>query len=238
MNTSNVHILKKLLTTKAIYSITPFTLLDYPDKTACIIWFAGCNMRCLYCYNPDIVLGKGKIDFDAVLAFLRSRKGLLDGVVLSGGECTMHKNIIPFIREIKALGFVVKIDTNGSNPLVLLKLIKEKLIDYVALDFKSLPETFESITKSDLFSEFEESFLSLMNADIPFEIRTTFHSELISESAFVKMINYLKAQNFEGNYFVQHFVNNVSTLYKLADSDKQIWLKNFSTSKIKVIFRE
>lgn len=238
MNTSNVPILRKLLSSKAVYSITPFTLLDYPDKTACIIWFAGCNMRCLYCYNPDIVLGKGKIDFDTVLTFLRSRKGLLDGVVLSGGECTMHKNIIPFIKEIKDLGFVVKIDTNGSHPLVLQKLLKEKLIDYVALDFKSLPETFETITKSQLFSEFEESFSLLKSSVVPFEIRTTFHSGLISEAAFVKMINYLETQNFEGNYFVQHFVNNVSTLYKLDDSDREIRHKNFSTSKIKVIFRE
>ncbi|MBS7253561.1 anaerobic ribonucleoside-triphosphate reductase activating protein [Flavobacterium branchiicola] len=221
-----------------MYSITPFTLLDYPDKTACIIWFAGCNMKCLYCYNPDIVLGKGKIDFESVLSFLRLRKGLLDGVVLSGGECTMHKNIIPFITEIKALGFTVKIDTNGSKPLVLKNLIEEKLIDYVALDFKSLPETFEHITQSNLFSVFEQSFSLLMDFDVPFEIRTTFHSGLISESAFIKMIAYLESKSFEGNYYVQHFMNNVPTLSALEDSDKQIRQKDYSSSKIKVVFRE
>ena len=86
---------------KPIYSITPFTLLDYPHKAACIIWFAGCNMRCLYCYNPDIVLGKGKLSFQEALNFLKTRINLLDGVVLSGGECTSHKNIKVLLQEIK-----------------------------------------------------------------------------------------------------------------------------------------
>lgn len=238
MNTNNAHISKKPLSIKGIFSLTPFTLLDYPHKTACIVWFAGCNMRCLYCYNPDIVLGKGKIDFNEVLSFLKTRKGLLDGIVLSGGECTLHKNIIDFIKEIKAIGFAVKIDTNGSNPKILNSLIYNQLIDYVALDFKSLPHTFKHLTQSGLFSEFEESLSLLIRSNIPFEVRTTFHSSLISENDFVKMIEYLETKNFEGNYYVQHFMNNVPTLSKLDDSDKNIRLKDFSTSKIKVIFRE
>lgn len=202
------------------------------------MWFAGCNMRCLYCYNPDIVLGKGNIDFKEVLSFLKTRKGLLDGVVLSGGECTLHKNIIDFIKEIKAMGFAVKIDTNGSNPKILNSLIHDQLIDYVALDFKSLPHTFKHLTQSGLFLEFEESLSLLIQSDFPFEVRTTFHSSLISENDFVKMIEYLENKNFEGNYYVQHFMNNVPTLSKLDDSNKKIQMKDFSTSKIKVIFRE
>jgi len=195
-------------------------------------------MRCLYCYNPDIVLGKGKIDFNEVLAFLKTRKGLLDGVVLSGGECTLHKNIIDFIKEIKTMGFVVKIDTNGSNPKILNSLIRDQLIDYVALDYKSLPHTFKKLTQSGLFSEFEESLSLLIRSNIPFEVRTTFHSSLISENDFMKMIEYLETKNFEGNYYVQHFMNNVPTLSKLDHSNKEIRFKNFSTPKIKVIFRE
>lgn len=202
------------------------------------MWFAGCNMRCLYCYNPEIVLGKGKIDFETVLNFLKTRKGLLDGVVLSGGECTLHHNIIDFIKEIKAMGFAVKIDTNGSKPKILNSLIRNRLIDYVALDYKSLPHTFKKLTQSGLFSEFEESLKLLIQSDIPFEVRTTFHSSLISESDFVEMIQYLGTQNFEGNYYVQHFVNDVPTLSKLNSSNKEIQFKDFSTSKIKVIFRE
>ena len=238
MNTNSVHISKKLLSNKAVFSLTPFTLLDYPHKTACIVWFAGCNMRCLYCYNPDIVLGKGKIDFDSILTFLKTRKGLLDGVVLSGGECTLHKKIIDFIKEIKAMGFAVKIDTNGSNPKILNSLIRDQLIDYVALDYKSLPHTFKKLTQSGLFYEFEESLKLLIQSNISFEVRTTFHSFLITESDFIQMIKYLESQNFEGNYYVQHFMNNVPTLSKLDHSTKEIQLKDFSTPKIKIIFRE
>jgi len=238
VNTNSVPISKKALSIKGIFSLTPFTLLDYPHKTACIVWFAGCNMRCLYCYNPEIVLGKGKIDFNSVLLFLKTRKGLLDGVVLSGGECTLHKKIIDFIKEIKAMGFEVKIDTNGSNPKILNSLIRDQLIDYVALDYKSLPHTFKKLTQSGLFSEFEESLQLLIQSKIPFEIRTTFHSSLIKENDFVNMIEYLEAKNFEGNYYIQHFMNNVQTLSKLEDSNKEIQLKDFSTPKIKVIFRD
>ena len=237
-NINNVPISRRALSNKAVYNITPFTLLDYPDKTACIVWLAGCNMRCLYCYNPDIVLGKGKIDFETVLAFLRTRKGLLDGVVLSGGECTMHQNIIPFIKEIKALGFTVKIDTNGSKPNVLRKLISEKLIDYAALDFKSLPDTFKQITKSNLFSEFEESLLLLITSSILFEVRTTIHSNLINKSELLKMRTYLETQNFEGNYYIQHFRNNVPTLASIGHSDQKMNIADFSASKVKIVFRE
>ena len=125
-----------------IYNITPFTLLDYPDKSACIFWYAGCNMRCLYCYNPEIVLGKGTATFSEAISFLKSRQGLLDAVVFSGGECLIHKNILDQIKTVKELGFLIKIDTNGSNPNVLKQLIKSNLIDYVALDFKGTKAIF------------------------------------------------------------------------------------------------
>ena len=132
-----------------IYSITPFTLLDYPHQSACILWFAGCNMRCLYCYNPEIVLGKGKLTFQHALDFLHTRKNLLDAVVFSGGECLLHKNCLEFIATVKKMGFLVKIDTNGSKPKVLHTLLHQQTIDYIALDFKSLPNTFEKITQSN-----------------------------------------------------------------------------------------
>lgn len=222
---------------KPIYNITPFTLLDYPHKTACIIWFAGCNMRCLYCYNPDIVLGKGKLDFETVLQFLKSRIGLLDGVVLSGGECTIHKSIILFIKQIKAMGFNVKIDTNGSKPQMLQKLLQEKLADYIALDFKSLKTNFKLITQSELFAEFEESLQLLIDSSIPFEVRTTLHSALLSQAEIIEMRNYLDNKTYKGQYYIQQFINNVPTLGQLKNSDNRLNSENYSTSKIKVIFR-
>lgn len=220
-----------------IYSITPFTLLDYAHQSACILWFAGCNMRCLYCYNPEIVLGKGSISFEKALAFLRSRKNLLDGVVFSGGECLLHKNIIELIAEIKKMGFMVKIDTNGSQPKVLEKLINKQLIDYVALDFKALPSEFERITQSSLFEPFEKSLQLLLQSQLPFEVRTTIHSDLIPEKDLRKMIAYLENKNYAGNYYLQHFVNGVQTLEKLGYSSKESERAALSTKTIKVHFR-
>ncbi len=222
---------------KPIYSITPFTLLDYPHKTACILWFAGCNMRCLYCYNPDIVLGKGKLSFQEALKFLKTRVNLLDGVVLSGGECTLHKNIIDLILEIKKLGFLVKIDTNGTTPKTLDGLIKEKLIDYVALDFKAPTNKFESITKSNLYSEFFCSLKLLINNNVPFEVRTTLHSSLLIQNDIQKMIDVLEEVNYKGVYYIQNFVNNTKTLTELENSKyNAINLKSLNT-KLSVVLR-
>jgi pyruvate formate lyase activating enzyme len=222
---------------KPIYSITPFTLLDYPHKSACILWFAGCNMRCLYCYNPEIVLGKGTVSFEKALDFLQSRKNLLDAVVFSGGECLLHKNIVSLIETVKNLGFSIKIDTNGSKPDVLQKLLKNQLIDYVALDFKAMPAHFEKITQSDLFLPFEKSLHLLIESGISFEVRTTVHSDLIDVNHMQAMIQYLEHQNYQGNYYIQHFMNGVKSLEKLDYSNKELEKELLSTSKIKVHFR-
>lgn len=220
-----------------IYDITPFTLLDYPDKTACIIWYAGCNMRCGYCYNPDIVLGKGKISIEEVLQFLNSRKGLLDGVVMSGGECTMHPSLTDFALEVKALGMEVKIDTNGSRPEVLKKLYENNTLDYVALDFKATPQKFHSITKSDLFSPFEKSLSFLIDNNIPFEVRTTVHSKQLTSHDICKMRDYLHEKGYKGTYFLQHYVNDAKTIEKLESSDKRILNQAFSSKNMEVAIR-
>jgi pyruvate formate lyase activating enzyme len=220
-----------------IYSITPFTLLDYAHKSACILWFAGCNMRCLYCYNPEIVLGKGTVPFEKALTFLRSRKNLLDAVVFSGGECLLHKNILALITEVKKMGFLVKIDTNGSKPDVLHQLLENNLIDYVALDFKAMPSRFEKITQSELFQPFEKSLHLLVESGLSFEVRTTVHSALIDVNHMQTMIQYLEQQNYRGNYYIQHFVNGANTLEKLDYSTRELEQVNLSTTRIKVHFR-
>lgn len=201
---------------KIISNITPFTLLDYPDKSSCILWYAGCNMRCLYCYNPEIVLGKGTISFSEVLLFLKTRIGLLDAVVFSGGECLIHKNILNHIKAVKEMGFLVKIDTNGSNPSILKKIIETNLVDYVALDFKALPNKFEAITKANLFYEFEATFELLKASKIAYEIRTTYHSELCTIDELIEMQNYLDENGYTGNFYVQNFINGSETLAPLS----------------------
>ncbi|KFC60512.1 radical SAM protein [Flavobacterium gilvum] len=194
-------------------------------------------MRCLYCYNPEIVFGKGIIKFENALQFLKSRKGLLDAVVFSGGECLMHKKSILFIEEVKKMGFLVKIDTNGSQPKILEELIAKKLIDYVAIDFKAMPSNFEKITKSQLFNSFEKSLHLLLQRTIPFEVRTTVHSELLNKNDIQEMISYLEKTGYAGNYYIQHFMNDATTIEKLGYSLKNIENENLSTDKIKVHFR-
>jgi pyruvate formate lyase activating enzyme len=211
--------------------------LDYPHKSACILWFAGCNMRCLYCYNPEIVFGKGSISFEKVITFLKSRINLLDAVVFSGGECLLHKKSLSFIAEVKKMGFLVKIDTNGSQPKILEELIQKEIIDYVALDFKALPEHFEKITQSNLFIPFEKSLHLLQASTTPFEIRTTVHSDLINEEAVQKMITYLQHNKFKGNYYLQNFRNDTPTIEKLSHSFRNLDAVSLSTQNIKVIIR-
>jgi pyruvate formate lyase activating enzyme len=237
VNTNNELVLQKESVANPIYSLTPFTLLDYPHKSACILWFAGCNMRCLYCYNPEIVFGKGTISFEKIILFLKSRINLLDAVVFSGGECLLHKKCISFITEVKKMGFLVKIDTNGSKPDVLEELITKELINYVALDFKAMPTSFEKITQSKLFITFEKSLLLLIKSELSFEVRTTVHSELLNKKDIMEMISYLEKSGYTGNYYIQHFVNGSPTIEKLGHSFKELESENLSTEKIKVHFR-
>lgn len=194
-------------------------------------------MRCLYCYNPEIVLGKGVITFSETISFLKSRQGLLDAVVFSGGECLIHKNIIQQIQEVKAMGFLVKIDTNGSNPDVLRQLLDNNLIDYVALDFKAVKNKFQHITQSDLFQQFEKSFEILLENTIQFEIRTTYHSDLISPEEMNEMVSYLDVKKYNGNYYVQSFKNNVAILGNLNSSARIKETDFSSASNFNVIFR-
>ena len=212
-------------------------MLDYPDKTACILWFAGCNMRCLYCYNPDIVNGKGKISFGEALNFLDKRKNLLEGVVLSGGECTLHKGLSEFISQIRERGYKIKIDTNGSAPQLIEKLIQSKQVDYIALDFKALPRNFKKITVSNLYEKFNQTLRILLQNNIDFEVRTTVHSDLISKDDLQEMITYLEKMGYSGNYYVQYFVNDTPTLGDLGPSRKNMTAEDFPSSGIQPIFR-
>jgi pyruvate formate lyase activating enzyme len=238
VNTNNELISLKENVSTPIYSLTPFTLLDYPHKSACILWFAGCNMRCLYCYNPEIVRGKGTLSFEKILTFLYSRKNLLDAVVFSGGECILHKNIVSLIAEVKRMGFLVKIDTNGSSPEVIQQLLNQNLIDYIALDYKAPKSKFQAITQSDLYDSFEKTLDIILNAKISFEVRTTYHSDLLTEDDLAEMVRFLESKTYLGNYYIQYFKNNVETLSKLDRSNNRIDCVKLSTPSITIILRE
>lgn len=189
------------------HAITPFTMLDYPGRIACILWVAGCNMRCLYCHNPQIVTGKGAIGEEQALAFLRKRKGLLEGVVFSGGEATTWPGLAAFMRQAKALGFAVKLDTNGLRPDVLASLLAEGLLDRVALDYKAPASRFHAVTGTKAFARFARSLDILCTQDtVPFEVRSTIHSALLDENDILDMAHDLSRRGYRGTYAVQRAI--------------------------------
>jgi len=204
-----------VLNNEVIYDLTTFTHLDYPDHLACIVWFSGCNMRCDYCYNKDIVLAKnGKYTYNYVLDFLKSRQNLLDGVVLSGGEATSH-NLIEFCQEIKKLGFKIKLDTNGTNPLHVEQLINLNLLDYIALDYKAPKEKFTQITHSNKYEEFSQTLNLLLEKDFDFEVRTTLHNDLLHVEDINTIINDLKQRGYKSTYFIQEFLDTGTSIANL-----------------------
>lgn len=194
---------------KPLYGITPFTMLDFPGRTACILWFAGCNMRCGYCHNPDIVRSKGKYPARYALAFLEKRQGLLDGVVFSGGEATLSPTVPELMRAARKKGYAIKLDTNGTRPDVIEKLLDEKLLDYVALDYKAPQDKWQRLTHCKDFDAFDKTLhLLCAQTGVPFEIRTTVHTALLSEDD-IRLINCdLNAHGYKGTYFVQNYVIN------------------------------
>ncbi|WP_344675406.1 anaerobic ribonucleoside-triphosphate reductase activating protein [Sphingobacterium kyonggiense] len=222
---------------KPLFDISPFTLLDYPNKAACIFWFAGCNMRCLYCYNPDIVLGKGKIGIDEAKLFLQSRRGLLQAVVFSGGECSMHPDLMKLAKIAKEMGYLIKVDTNGTRPKVLKAMYEEGLLDYVALDFKALSPKYKEITLFDDFKSFEQSLEFLISTRLTFEVRTTVHGQLLSNDDLQEMLFFLEGKGYVGNYYLQAALNNVKTLSDLSYSSFGKEKINFSSRNIQVIIR-
>ena len=132
------------------------TLLDFPGKVACTVFLTGCNLRCPYCHNPDLVLTKdnGKyISEKEFFEFLLSRKGKLDGVCITGGEPTLYPNLTNLVRRIREMGFLVKLDSNGAVPEMLEHLLREKLLDYVAMDIKNAPSRYAEICGADVIEQ-------------------------------------------------------------------------------------
>ena len=156
------------------------SLLNYPDKTACTIYTSGCNFNCPWCHNSGLAQGKeAEIDPDSILNFLRQRKGLLDGVCISGGEPLIHEDIELFLRHIKQIGYFIKLDTNGSNPYLLEKLIRSRLVDYVAMDIKNTWGKYAKTTGSTSapVQKIRDSVGLLKDGMVSYEFRTTVISE-------------------------------------------------------------
>ena len=160
-----------------ILGLNKTTLLDYPEHVAATVFTGGCNFRCPFCHNMDLVLGEVEpaLSTEDFFAFLEKRKGILDGVCITGGEPTLQKDLPDFIRGIRDKGYLVKLDTNGYRPKVLEELLRENLLDYVAMDIKSSVENYPRVTgMADLdVTGIQESVSLLKSAGIPYEFRTT-----------------------------------------------------------------
>ncbi len=221
---------------KPLYDITPFTALDYPDHLAAIFWFAKCNMRCVYCYNKDIVLGEGKISEAEALEFLQSRRGLLEAVVLSGGEATLYSDLAEFCKKIRELGFKIKLDTNGLNPEMIRELVENELVDYIALDYKAPKEKYFAITKNKHFDSFIQSLNFLIKQKFPFEVRTTVHSDLLRVEEINRIIKDLVRRGYGGTYYLQPFLFTEDTIGKVQ-KEKTPFDTSRLSDDLKVVWR-
>lgn len=198
------------------------SLIDYPGKISAIVFTQGCNFRCPYCHNPELIKGNReqetvnwKLNVSSVIEFLSSRIGKLDGVVISGGEPTLHSDLPEFIKEIKDLGFLVKLDTNGTNPMMLSKLLDSNLIDYVAMDIKAPIEKYESTVCASVDTENILKSIELLKFksgihSIGYEFRTTVINSQLSVQDFEKIGKLIEGAE---KYYLQKFVP-VKTLDK------------------------
>jgi pyruvate formate lyase activating enzyme len=191
-----------------INGIQKLTLLDYPGKCACTVFLAGCNLRCPFCHNASLVVGQAPTDMneEEFFVFLKKRKGLLDGVCVTGGEPTLRKDLQDFIRRIKDMGYLVKLDTNGSNPEMLRQLLDDKLIDYAAMDIKNSPDRYaETCGGPDILKNVEECLNLLRNSNVEWELRTTLCKPFHDGEALEAIGKWLMGTN---NYYLQNFVDS------------------------------
>ncbi|MEA3342851.1 MAG: anaerobic ribonucleoside-triphosphate reductase activating protein [archaeon] len=189
------------------------SLIDYPGKIVSTIFFNRCNFRCPFCHNPELVLDKDKndpIDPDTIIEYLEKRKKWLDGVCLTGGEPTLHKGLEKFIKNIKERGFLVKLDTNGTNPGILETLIKKELVDYIAMDIKAHYDDYDNVAKVKVNKEnIKKSTDIIRNSQIDYEFRTTVVPPYFRKDDLIKICKWLKGSK---HYVLQQFRNNTAML--------------------------
>ena len=192
--------------------IDKFSLLDYEDKVSCVLFCKPCNFRCPFCHNGTTVLEADTfIPFEDILDYLKSRKGLIDAVVVSGGEPTLMPDLKEKIIKLKELGFLVKLDTNGTNPDIVKDLYESKLIDYVAMDIKNSFDKYPltaGVNNINL-NKIKETIDYLMNSGIDYEFRTTLIDEFHTEEDIEKMGELIKGAN---RYYLQKYVDRESCI--------------------------
>ena len=190
-----------------IHGFNKLTLLDYPGHIACTVFTGHCNMRCPFCQNASLVLfpeTQPAIPEEEFFSFLKKRHGILEGVCVTGGEPTLSTDLPDFLAKIHELGYLIKLDTNGTNPAILTQLITDKLVDYIAMDIKSSLSGYPAAVGIPGFSTaaIEESVALLLQNTVPYEFRTTVVRELHSKQEFLDIANWIKGARA---YYLQTF---------------------------------
>ena len=195
-----------------IQGLQKLTLLDFPGHVACTVFLGGCDFRCPFCHNSSLIAGgEAVMDDEELLEFLKKRQGLLDGVAFTGGEPLLRRDLAPLLEKIHALGFAVKMDTNGNHPDVLKALVGKGLIDYVAMDIKNAPEKYAVTIGLETFdtSAVEESLAFLKTGVVDYELRTTAVAEYHTDEDFHAMGKWIAGAK---RYFIQCYTERDSVL--------------------------
>lgn len=191
-----------------IHGLQKMTLLDYPGKVACTVFFGGCDFRCPFCHNWELLDGSSPVqtDSEAFLQFLNKRKGMLEGVVVTGGEPLLRKELPELLGQIKELGYPVKLDTNGNHPEALEKVIRDGLVDYVAMDIKNSRGKYAMTAGLEQLDTgaVEQSVRLLMNGPVEYEFRTTVVSELHNDDSFLDIREWIAGAQ---HYYLQYFTD-------------------------------
>ena len=212
-----------------IHGFTKTTLLDYPGHVASTVFTGGCNFRCPFCHNGDLVLHPDiypTISEDEIIAFLNKRKGIVSGVCISGGEPTLQHDLESFITKIKSLNLLVKLDTNGYKPDVLKSLASKGLIDYIAMDIKAGRDNYGKacgLENIDM-SKIEESVNFLLKADLPYEFRTTVVNGIHTDDDFKDIAMWISGAN---KYFLQSYTEKETVIDKSCRSFSDRYLNHF-----------
>lgn len=201
-----------------IVGLQKLTLLDFPGRVACTVFLGGCNFLCPFCHNGQLLENAPAVmDTEELLRFLKGRKGILDGVCITGGEPTLNPELGELLTQIKELGYLVKLDTNGYRPDVLKALVGEGLVDYVAMDVKNSPHRYAQTVGMDRISleKIEESITFLMTGAVDYELRTTVAEPLHDEQSVEDMADWLRKLG-DGHkikcLFIQPFVDRETVL--------------------------
>ncbi len=220
-----------------LYDITTFSMLDWEGYLSAILWFAGCNMRCRYCHNKEVVQGKPNIQESQLIKFLNKRKGMLDAVVFSGGECTLYDQLPELATKIKKVGYKVKVDTNGTNPEMIKKMLERGSVDFISLDYKATAKKYEYITNHKAQEKFFLTLQYLIEKGFDFEVRTTIHSDLLHEDDLNHMISILYQKGYSGTFYIQNYTHVENNMGQLPEQKRVIDTNKIRRDLIKIGFR-